>query len=345
MAEPEDTPRPKGFLVELGRRHPGVWKQIDRMRADRGGQWPEWCFLPIGAFASLIDGDGIFGPWQAREAAILAAVGTWRVTQGIYRFDPEVMEAVWDTPIEGNLPVEPLYRLPEWCPYVETPGRSFAGRTLHGFFVHLEWDENTHRHEFRYLLDLEAELFPYPLHLAPGKTLTQLVSAAVEEAGQQASALGFGSQLSGTLGSVEELGEELAGELSPLLAVALYLCSVSADYRDRAGSGEEPGNPAPKKTRKGARLFPPQQPTVWETGYRMGADLRAARENSRSGAGGGAGPGASPRPHVRRAHWHSFWRGPKDDPDSRELAIKWLPPIAVNARGAEDLDPTIRGVD
>ena len=28
------------------------------------------------------------------------------------------------------------------------------------------------------------------------------------------------------------------------------------------------------------------------------------------------GTHASPRPHIRRAHWHSFWVGKKDQPDA-----------------------------
>lgn len=36
---------------------------------------------------------------------------------------------------------------------------------------------------------------------------------------------------------------------------------------------------------------------------------------------------ASPRPHIRRAHWHNFWTGPKDG--DRKLVLKWLAPSFV----------------
>src|SRR5271157_6628010 len=45
------------------------------------------------------------------------------------------------------------------------------------------------------------------------------------------------------------------------------------------------------------------------------------------------GTHASPRPHIRRAHWHSFWVGKKDQPDARSVTLKWLPPIPVNVQG------------
>ena len=34
-----------------------------------------------------------------------------------------------------------LYRPPEWCVDIETPGRIWEGRTLHGFWAHLEWKD------------------------------------------------------------------------------------------------------------------------------------------------------------------------------------------------------------
>lgn len=38
---------------------------------------------------------------------------------------------------------------------------------------------------------------------------------------------------------------------------------------------------------------------------------------------------AGPRPHVRRAHWHGFWSGPRKSEKQRTFSVQWLPPIAV----------------
>ena len=66
------------------------------------------------------------------DGPVIAALASWRPTQGIYRFDADLLEAVWQTPLAspstssstsaGKLPTELLYHLPEWCPYIETPG-------------------------------------------------------------------------------------------------------------------------------------------------------------------------------------------------------------------------------
>ena len=38
-----------------------------------------------------------------------------------------------------------------------------------------------------------------------------------------------------------------------------------------------------------------------------------------------------PRPHWRRAHWHSYWTGPRDG--ERIARLKWIPPIPVGLDG------------
>ena len=112
----------------------------------------------------------------------LAALGSWRVTQGVYRFDQDLYEAVRGTPIESDLPAEILYRLPEWCVYVKTP--NMPGVHLQGFFAHLEWDANTGRHELRLLLDHLDLLIPLPIHIGAWPLEEAMRRVSAEAAGQ-----------------------------------------------------------------------------------------------------------------------------------------------------------------
>lgn len=113
---------------------------------------------------------------------------------------------------------------------------------------------------------------------------------------------------------------------------------------DSRGRRERPGNPRLKKTKKGMRAFPAAGDTTWLVGYRIGAVLRGAAAGSteHGEAGAGAKEHSSPRPHVRRAHWHSYWTGPRKDPARRQLVVKWIHPILI---GAEGIVPTIRMVE
>jgi hypothetical protein len=83
-------------------------------------------------------------------------------------------------------------------------------------------------------------------------------------------------------------------------------------------------------------------PTVWDTGYAIGPALRAALERERT-APTADGTHASPRPHIRRAHWHTYWTGPHTEPERRKAALRWLPPIPVAVERGE-LPVTVRPV-
>jgi len=151
--------RPREVLATIGRAYPQLWPAVDRlraMRADDFPEWPCWCFLPMqGAYAILSGGGDRRVPLdRVHHVGIVAALAAWRVTQGVYRFDPAVAEAVAATPLDGDLPTDLLYRLPEWCVYIETPGRTWEGRSLHGFWAHVEWEEGDGANELRLVLTL-----------------------------------------------------------------------------------------------------------------------------------------------------------------------------------------------
>jgi hypothetical protein len=74
----------------------------------------------------------------------------------------------------------------------------------------------------------------------------------------------------------------------------------------------------------------------------MGAAIRKAKIAIESEDRGGTH--ASPRPHVRRAHWHTYWTGPRKDPQKRKPVLKWLSPILVNVEDGADMPVTIRKV-
>ena len=80
------------------------------------------------------------------------------------------------------------------------------------------------------------------------------------------------------------LVEELTDDVSPLVSLVLYLCSQAAEIRAGGGGDRRPAPPQPVKTKKGLRLFPPERPTPWEVGYRLGAALRRGGVRAR-GAG------------------------------------------------------------
>jgi len=342
--------RPKRHLEHYARLYSDAWKDVDSMRADRGKDlpwWPEWCFLPLAGSYSIVSAEaerqGVIstrtltaGP-LVNDVGILGALVAWRVTQGVYRFDPDVFRSVVDTPVTGDIPHEVFFNLPEWCVYIETPGLTHLGEPMHGFFAHLEYDVNDNRKELRLVLDVDVNgapfLVPRPLHLGSW-TLRESIDRMIKESQRQA-----GGDILEPVAS--ELAKEMTSQLEVIVSLLLYLCSVNGEI----GNDEKrPEKPQSVKTKKGPRLFPPDKPRTWDVGVRMGAAIRHyynqtivnnEQEFTRHHT--------SPRTHIRRAHWHGFWTGSRNLPEERQYILKWISPIIVNPSENKELLPvTIR---
>ena len=317
---------------------------MDGYRAAKGQRgipdWPDWCLLPMAAaYAVVSDDEGTDRVSLQRAADIprLAALYAWRYTQGVYRFDPDLRAELTATPIIGDIPADVLYRLPEWCVYIETPGIDWQGRPLAGYFAHLEWDANTAREELRLLLDVAMgdgyALMPMAIHL--GGSIEDGIRAALDETSRQS-----------WRHKIPIDGHTLANlqtpPIGPLVSLVLYLCAEDADWPN----GQRPQKPGPKRTRRhGEKLFPAAKIREWDVGQRIGPALRDAKTAANHQTDGAESGGRHrPRPHIRRAHWHTYWTGPKTAPDERRRVVKWLPPIAVNLDNTEKLPSVVRPV-
>lgn len=347
--------RPRDHLAAAGRTYPQAWSDIEQMRTTLRGvsvpDWPAWCYIPIaGAQAAVANDAGIevnrlasLYPARIADAARLAALAAWRMTQGIYRFDPALYDAVRGTPVSGDIPHEVLFRLPEWCVYLETPGMRLGDDPMHGAFVHLEHDIHTARTELRLVFDIDTKegmtLVPVPLHLGAW-SLSDAVARMLDVASSAALVRGQGT-------APRDHADALRAAAEPVISLLLYLCSQASEIAGRQGA---PGNPEPVRTRRdGWRLFPASGPRTWEVGVRLGAALRQAYQAEQTGAP--ASTHAGPRPHIRRAHWHTILSGPRQRDGQalptaeRRAELRWMPPIAVKLDDVAALPATIRKVE
>ena len=340
-----DLPRPAQMLVDTSRQFPGAWKALDRLRALRGREglpaWPTWCYLPLSATYAYLT--GVYGeplpPVAGSMVSHLGALYAWRCTQGIYRFDGALLEALDLTPPDETIPTDILYALPEWSCYVELPPFPFFDWTVFGFWVHLEWDAGTGRTELRFLLLLNDQTTPLILHFsAEDSTLQACFEAAILESARQAKRVG--SDIGAALRAVTS--KPAYNLLGRLMTLTLYLCAQNADIHDPRNPFARPYKPGLVRTKRGSLTPPAPGPIFWETGVRIGAALRAAAPQGPPAEEGGRH--ASPRPHVRRAHWHHFWTGSRATPTDRLRVLHWLPPIPVAMESPADLVSTIHKV-
>jgi len=334
---------PQEHCKRLDRTYGNPWKKFDEFRQPanrrRVGDWPEAAFAPV-ASAYLITGP-IASPTQGLDVSALLACGAWRTTKGIYVYDETLLGQLWQTPLEGALPASLLERLPEWAPYIEVE------RDVQGIgYVYGVWPVLTCAAvpgsltagplEFRLVCNIGEQVTPVVLLLQEGKTVYEARKAWLDRSREIAERSGGSAQHIANLRSEGVIAADVDG----LLNLVLYLCAENADLA-RQGQSDRPSRPTPAKTRRGERLFPPHEPRKREVGWRLGAALRSAQGGTEGDGGGGERHG--PRPHVRRAHWHTFLTGPRTGEQKRIL--RWLPPIPVNVEGVDDLVPTVRRID
>jgi hypothetical protein len=91
-------------------------------------------------------------------------------------------------------------------------------------------------------------------------------------------------------------------------------------------------------------MFPPDHPTRWQVGFRLGAALRGALLEN------GDEPMESGRDHARARHpnrcalWQSFEAATPGAAEAKAATIKWLPPIPVELAVSDDSPALERGV-
>lgn len=315
---------------------PGVWKRAEKKREKLAKNLPAWCYLPfdvwIKAACESIRPGGVDKRTLSNFAGAVSTIGTWRITRGIYRFDPDLMSEIIDTPVEGEIPCEVLRRLPEWCVYVETPGFECDGENIHGFFAHLEKEENSDNEELVMLINTEKGCSLEIVHLGD-YSLDDGIRIALEK---------YGSYIPGGLSGEARaaLMRRSGRRLEPLLSLLLYLCSANADIGNDA---RKPRIPKPVRASNGKKkILAAGNTRIWDVGERVGAAIRRGREAARfSGGGATAGGGGSKRPHVRRAHWHGYWYGPREG--DRVFKFVWIPPthVKIDASAAAENLPAV----
>lgn len=256
--------------------YPHLTQLTEEFRAMRGKElnWPDWCFLPMGAAYGIISDQYHVEPIPpdlVADVSRIAALNAWRWTRGIYRFQPALATALARSPIAGDLPTEVFLRLPEWGIYVELPEpvAGIGGAVLYGFYAHLEHDLNDGRPELRFLLDEDDGLWGLPIHIGPW-SLLEAVDQSMQETFRHARQYKLGPFGFPVGPAIIDLTDRVSG----IVSLLLYLCSDNPEIASPTRPDARPSRPRPTKTKKGWRLFQPHQVTEWEVGTGLGEQLQ-----------------------------------------------------------------------
>ena len=351
MARKELSPyAPDRWIRELNRRYPSLWNDLRKGYADpvrilrpgRGGielltNIPDWCIMPT-LFPFLIMTDRYGESFYLTHMDELMTMGSsyiWRCRKGVYRFAPEIYEALVRQPLTGNLPLECLYRMPEWAVYIETPGISYERIPMEGFIAHLDFNMFSQSVDLQFAIFRKGIDIPKMIALPLGEGTLLDAMDRVDQVDMM-----FARHLS----NIRYIGsrDEYRQTFTSMLQLLLYLCSDEPDM-------PEIEHPQKRRCFSGG-VRSPEIPRVWDVGVRISTAIRNYRageaKHSTTETEYEGHRHASPRPHVRSAHWHTYWTGPREAlfPDKKPV-MRWIPPLPIGLNGRRELPTNIRMVE
>lgn len=305
---------PIDHLNAFTRRYPKAWKAVDAARKHKlygSSFFPTWCFAPFAAYEAIIT---IYRECEGNQETFgdiekLAALSSWRYTQGVYEFEQTIYESISNNKMTGNIPVDVIYRMPEWCVYIKTT--DFGDDC--GFFAHLEYDHVSEVTRLKFLLDDREDLYPVTLHLGEWtveEALNRFFTASAKQHNLDECDVSFNALVEKTLTTAQKC-----------LSLLLYLCTDEPDI-ERI-ENELPQRQKLTKTKKGMRLFPPKKPKIWQVGKRLAKQIIIPKEATGK-------THKSPIPHIRRGHFHGVWVGKRNSP-KRKFIYNWWHPTVINA--------------
>lgn len=308
---------PLKLIKEITDLYPDAWADMEDFHMANGKDglpsWEPWCYAPIAAAISVAsNGADNLNYDIISDAQKIAALAPWRKKKVVYHIDRDLenMLRLQETDDLQRIPDAVLMQLPELAIYIEF--EEFARAGIAGMFVHLEHDVNNGDRELRLLLLFDTlQVMAIPIHL-DGKNLLENYDHTRFEAGQNVIEMfqnyEMGRYFNIVLGQ-KDVSKEYNKMVSFLVNVVLYVIAENKDIQK---------NKMQESIYKETDRVKDKYSEIirWDLGYRIGDQIRKTPQDVKA--------------HVRKAHWHHYWTGPRNTPDRRKLILKWVAPTFVN---------------
>lgn len=244
------------------------------------------------------------------DLTALVAVNNWYYGgRQIYRFDEELTSSLLEqTKDDLNVSMEFFQQLPCTDFFVERQdGDSF------GFFFTIYESmiviSNVHQGG-----KLESNL----LDISYGSTIKDCMEYAVTKADDMV------KDDQKAIDLYKKEGADFAKKLSRVLQFVLYLSTTNADI--------EPITTGAIVHRTATRKYSNKKTEVSQVGYRIGNAIRQMKSQPRVVYDGEHQKGSPKSPHIRRAHYQTFWTG---SGDNKKPVLKWVQQIFVNGKSID----------
>ena len=153
------------LLKRIETDYPGVFDLLAQIHAQNGhddlGSWPKWCYAPLTAAFAVILGDKCFDSQISEEdiRAVspvvndIAFLSAWLERRKIYVLEESLeKELLTSYTALSRTTTESLTHIPSYGFYVQSNFLKDIEPNLHGFFVSLNYDQDTYIQEFRLML-------------------------------------------------------------------------------------------------------------------------------------------------------------------------------------------------
>lgn len=328
----KDKDTPLKLVRMLDKMSSGIYEKLGQERDELAEtwSWPEWCEMPIAVVTSfLISKAGLSAMNAGTIGAEVAACYLWRKNKAIFWFDDLLAQMLYaqsqDVKEQEEIPAEVLMKLPYPCVYIKAPD---ILEGMDGFWVWVNCDSMDESPELRmqWVFKSYEASAPMVLHILPGKSIMECMRDTfkpVHSVVKRFDETDFNDQEIKEVYKPAMIGVQFA----------LYLAAENAEIVEVRGKAKRKAVPSEAREIKDEA----SEVSEYKVGVRMGRAIRKAmvyNEDKASGGKGGVSSGKKVAPHMRRGHWHHFWRGSMKG--KRELILKWLPPIMVNAEGSNE---------
>ena len=317
-----------------------LWPRRRRRAIEAGISWPEWSWLPYQLAYNIVshDLDPAAGVTSGDLEAVIATVVpvlNWLPGRIAVRYDPDILDTFKAASLDAKIPTQALYRQPAWglfldCPWLDTDAGVFTSLDP-GQIDTPDGDQPAKAPDELILTFVLPHRHPQIVRLSLWLGHSSIGDALAAQDRQPGLPGSLRDALHATRASLGELlGEPVERVLATVVSMLLYLCVDDPDIESRPLSIE---TPSITYNRSDTTV------TVMEAGWRTGSALRAAR--ARYAHSDSIATGHHVTPHLRKAHWHSYWTGRLAAPEQRRLVLHYLPPIPVGTPPAEVAQLTV----
>lgn len=256
----------------------------------------------------------------------------WNLTRPVVVFDDDLADAL-DTTEDASIPCEKLNRV-EGNPVYFYVDRQFKDVYLQGFLVGTRFSKPKRS------IELPAIDFYLVVFLDNNKTKPStfgfdiVPNAFYFEMSWEFAGYVNSNILADLLLSNPEINYGWGGDRKDLASAIfrrlIYYCSDMPDASEARESIPKPRLKRIKK--KGLTLFAAERAHVSILGKQFGEEMRAWKARA---SGQSDDPHRTVRPHIRRAHWHTYLYGPRSA-EERERKVLWIPPVFVHSTKPEE---------